>query len=91
MHASSPIQRVRGEAPLPLCVAVLPKHTVGATDQPLALHIPAKLRHILCACLPQETLDTLRVAMRNTRIMCAVMLDTKVSTAAGLLSLWLAA
>ncbi len=26
----------------------------------------------------QETLDTLRIAMRNTRIMCAVMLDTKV-------------
>lgn len=25
----------------------------------------------------QETLDTLRIAMRNTRIMCAVMLDTK--------------
>lgn len=26
----------------------------------------------------QETLDNLRKAMRNTRIMCAVMLDTKV-------------
>ena len=26
---------------------------------------------------PQETLDTLRIACKNTRIMCAVMLDTK--------------
>jgi hypothetical protein len=30
----------------------------------------------------QETLDTLRKAMANTRIMCAVMLDTKVRQAA---------
>ena len=31
------------------------------------------------AVLPlQETLDTLRIAMRNTHILCAVMLDTKV-------------
>ena len=29
----------------------------------------------------QETLDALRIAMRNTRILCAVMLDTKVGTA----------
>ena len=28
--------------------------------------------------VPQETLDALRQAMRNTRILCAVMLDTKV-------------
>lgn len=27
---------------------------------------------------PQETLDNLRRAMENTKIMCAVMLDTKV-------------
>jgi ribonuclease PH len=31
----------------------------------------------LPAC-PQETLDNLRRAMENTKIMCAVMLDTKV-------------
>jgi hypothetical protein len=30
------------------------------------------------AAAPQETLDQLRIAMRNTRILCAVMLDTKV-------------
>jgi len=36
-----------------------------------------------CACLPQETLDTLRKAMRNTCIMCAVMLDTKVRRGLG--------
>ncbi len=35
---------------------------------------PLKLRLRL-----QGTLDNLRIAMRNTRIMCAVMLDTKVS------------
>ena len=43
----------------------------------------------ICACnrafcststATQETLDNLRFAMRNTRIMCAVMLDTKVSS-----------
>lgn len=28
----------------------------------------------------QETLDNLRIAMRNTGILCAVMLDTKVSS-----------
>ena len=32
------------------------------------------------ACVFQETLDTLRQAMRNTRILCAVMLDTKVQS-----------
>ena len=36
----------------------------------------------LCPSLAQETLDTLRKAMANTRIMCAVMLDTKVRPAA---------
>ena len=37
-------------------------------------------RHLcLPACL-QETLNNLRLAMRETRIMCAVMLDTKVGT-----------
>jgi hypothetical protein len=30
------------------------------------------------ACRLQETLDNLRKAMENTKIMCAVMLDTKV-------------
>lgn len=30
------------------------------------------------ARVAQETLDALRQAMTNTRIMCAVMLDTKV-------------
>ncbi len=29
-------------------------------------------------CPAQETLDNLRKAMANTKIMCAVMLDTKV-------------
>jgi hypothetical protein len=29
----------------------------------------------------QETLDNLRKAMQNTKIMCAVMLDTKVRSA----------
>lgn len=29
-------------------------------------------------CSSQETLNNLRQAMRNTKIMCAVMLDTKV-------------
>ena len=33
---------------------------------------------VLPPCALQETLDNLRKAMRNTRIMCAVMLDTKV-------------
>ena len=31
-----------------------------------------------CLRHAQETLDTLRQAMKNTGIMCAVMLDTKV-------------
>lgn len=35
------------------------------------------LPHLTCPILPQETLNNLRAACRETRIMCAVMLDTK--------------
>ena len=44
--------------------------------------------HISSSASLQETLDNLRTAMKNTRIMCAVMLDTKVLSACYNMHMW---
>jgi hypothetical protein len=57
------------------CAALL----LGSTALPQPYHrLPTNLRRTPSSSIPQETLNALRKAMENTKIMCAVMLDTKV-------------
>ncbi len=67
-HCSHPWQQQRASE----AACAYSHHWQQSRLQGLLLYV------LLPACIAQETLDNLKKAMENTKIMCAVMLDTKV-------------